>query len=109
MTQQLLANLFVVSEQFQEDLFELQQDTPMKALFKIKGTMVWLPEECKKNFHFTTLSRPKLIVFPSSYSVECDFSAIANLLHAKEINWKSSNGWFEAKIDKTGASNQKDM
>jgi len=44
LTQPLLVNLSAVSEQWQEELYELQQDEVVKTIFKIKGTTMWLSE-----------------------------------------------------------------
>ena len=84
LTQPLLSDLSAVSEQYQQELCELQQDESMKTLFKIKGNLMWLSQECKKKYpRYTALASQKLINFPSSYLVECGFSVVADLLHAK--------------------------
>ena len=45
---------------------------------------MWLSQECKKKYpRCTALASQKLISFPSSYLVECGFSVVADLLHAK--------------------------
>ena len=49
LTQPLLADLSAVSEQYQQELCELQQDEAIKTLFKIKGTMKWLSRNAKRN------------------------------------------------------------
>ena len=38
LTQRLLEDLSAVSEQYQQEFFELQHDQSVKTLFKIKGT-----------------------------------------------------------------------
>ena len=84
LTQPLLSDLSAVSEQYQQELCELQQDESMKTIFKIKGNLMWLSQECKKKYpRCTALASQKLISFPSSYLVECGFSVVADLLHAK--------------------------
>ena len=84
LTQPLLSDLSAVSEQYQQELCELQQDESMKTLFKIKGNLMWLSQECEKKYpRCTALASQKLIRFPSSYLVECGFSVVADLLHAK--------------------------
>ena len=50
LTQPLLSDLSAVSEQYQQELCELQQDESMKTLFKIKGNLMWLSQECKKKY-----------------------------------------------------------
>ena len=84
LTQPLLSDLSAVSEQYQQELCELQQDESVKTLFKIKGSLMWLSQECKKKYpRCAALASQKLISFPSSYLVECGFSVVADLLHAK--------------------------
>jgi len=62
LTQPLLVDLPAVSEQCQQELCELQKDESVKTLFKIKGTTMWLSEECEKKYpHLNTLARQKLI------------------------------------------------
>jgi len=81
LTQPLLVDLSAVSEQWQQELCELQQDDVVKNIFKIKGTMMWLSEECEKKYPcWSTSARQKLITisFPSSCLVECGFSVVAD-------------------------------
>ena len=84
LNQPLLSDISAVSEQYQQELSELQQDESMKTLFKIKGNLMWLSQECKKIYsRCTALASQKLISFLSSYLVKCGFSVVADLLHAK--------------------------
>ena len=56
----------------------------MNTLFKLKGTNMWLCDEIEKKYpNIATLARELLIHFPSSYLVECGFSAVDDLLQAK--------------------------
>ena len=66
-----LSYIFAVSGQCQQELCKLQQDESMKTRFKIKGTMMWLSEQCEKKYpRSSTLARQELISFPSFYGVE---------------------------------------
>ena len=70
--------------EYQGELSELQNDDSMKALFKIKGTMMWLCEETQAKYpNKYSLARKLLLPFPSSYLVECGFSAVNDLLPKK--------------------------
>ncbi|XP_042205956.1 SCAN domain-containing protein 3-like, partial [Homarus americanus] len=84
MTQPLLVDLSDVTMEYQGELSELQNDDSIKALFKIKGTMMWLCEETQAKYPNTSsLARKLLLPFPSSYLVECGFSAVNDLLLKK--------------------------
>ena len=78
-------DLFDVALQYQEELSEIQNDEPVKSLFKIKGAMAWLRDEtetkCPKS---TSIARKLLLPFPSSYLVECSLSAVNDLLQKKK-------------------------
>ena len=66
LTQPLLVNLSAVSEQRQHELCKLQQDEVVKTLFKIKGTTMWLSDECEKKLssleYFSKAKTDKLSV-----------------------------------------------
>jgi len=84
MTQPLLVDLSDVTMEYQGELSELQNDDSIKALFKIKGTMMWLCEETQATYpNASSLARKLLLPFPSSYLVECGFSAVNDLLLKK--------------------------
>ncbi|XP_042228309.1 SCAN domain-containing protein 3-like [Homarus americanus] len=84
MTQPLLVDLSDVTMEYQGELSELQNDDSIKALFKIKGTMMWLCEETQAKYPNTSsLARKLLLPFPSSCLVECGFSAVNDLLLKK--------------------------
>ncbi len=83
-TQPLLVDLSDVAMQYQEELSEIQNDESVKTLFKIKGTVMWLCDELESKYPISTsLSRKLLLPFPTSYLVECGFSAISDLLLKK--------------------------
>ncbi|XP_042229496.1 SCAN domain-containing protein 3-like [Homarus americanus] len=80
----MLVDLSDVTMEYQGELSELQNDDSIKALFKIKGTMMWLCEETQAKYPNTSsLARKLLLPFPSSYLVECGFSAVNDLLLKK--------------------------
>ncbi|XP_029654310.1 uncharacterized protein LOC115227698 [Octopus sinensis] len=84
LTQLLLIDVSDAAVQYQEELSELQRDESVKTLFKLKGTNMWLCDEVERKYSsISTSARELLIHFPSSYSVECGFSAVDNLLEAK--------------------------
>ena len=71
MTQPLLVNLSDVSMEYQGELSELQNYDSIKALFKIKGTMMWLCEETQAKYPYTSILAKKLLLtFLSTYLVE---------------------------------------
>lgn len=62
----------------------MQNDESIKSLFDIKGTMAWLCDETLKNYaNATCFARKLLLPFPSSYLVECGFSAVNDLVTKK--------------------------
>ena len=80
-TQPMLVDLSDVALQYQEELSEIQNDESVKSLFKIKGAMAWLCDETETKYpKSTSLARKLLLPFPSSYLVECGFSAVNDLL-----------------------------
>ncbi|CAH1099092.1 unnamed protein product [Psylliodes chrysocephalus] len=85
MMQPLLVDLAdVTNVQYQEELAEMQNDESVKTLFNIKGAMAWLCEETETKYPSSTkFARKLLLPFPSSYLVECGFSAITDLLLKK--------------------------
>ena len=84
LTQPLLMDVSDATMQYQEELSELQHDESVKTLFKLKGTKMWLYDEVERKYpNISASARALLIPFPSSYLVECGFSAVDNLLEAK--------------------------
>ncbi|GFU29899.1 protein ZBED8 [Trichonephila clavipes] len=82
MMQPMLVNLLDISnKQYQADLAELQNDDSVKTLFSIKGAMVWFCEETEIKYpNSTKCARKQLLPFPSSFLIECGFSAVNDLL-----------------------------
>jgi hypothetical protein len=80
LTQPMLVD--ISNEQlYQEELSEMQNDDSITNLFNIKGIMAWICEEANTKYPNITLHARKLLLpFPSSYLVECGFSAISDLL-----------------------------
>ena len=87
MTQPVLVNLCDVSVQCQEEFVKLQNDESVKALFNIKGVTAWLCDETEIKYpNSTAFARKLLLPFPSSYLVECGFSAVNySLLQKKKF------------------------
>ena len=61
MTQPLLVDLSDVTMEYQGELSELQNDDSIKALFKIKGTMMWLCKETQDKYPNTSSLARKLL------------------------------------------------
>ena len=83
LTQPLLIDIFDSAVQYQ-NLSPMNQW--IRALFKQqKGTYMWLCAEEKKRKYpnICTSARQQLVPFPSTYLVECGFSAADNLLGNK--------------------------
>lgn len=83
-TQPMLVDITDVAMQYQEEILELQNDESFKTLFNKKNTMAWLCVETETKYPImTSLARKLLLPFPSSYLVECGFSAVNDLLLKK--------------------------
>jgi len=108
LTQPLLVDLSAVSEQRQQELCELQQDEVVKTLFKIKGSTMWLSEECEKKYPPpSTSAREKFISFPSSCMVKCGVSVVTDLLRAERNQLQTTKvgdvQWRMQKISEGGS------
>ncbi len=76
-THPLLANLSMVSTEFQKEFSELNNNGSFKYLFNIKGISSWLYEEVQIKYpKMSEFTKKLLLLFPSSYLVECGFSAV---------------------------------
>ncbi|GFV01899.1 uncharacterized protein TNCV_4978501 [Trichonephila clavipes] len=97
MMQPMLVDLSDISNmQYQAELAELQNDDSVKTLFSIKGAMAWLCEETEiKHPNSTKCTRKLLLLFPSSFLAECEFSAVNDLLIKKK---KKSAGYNKVGI-----------
>jgi len=84
LTQPLSIDLSPESEQRQQKLCELQQVEVLKTHFKIKGTTMWLSEECKKIPSLEYLGKTKTDQFSVTCLVECGISIAVDLLRAKQ-------------------------
>jgi len=63
--------------------------------------MMRCPRKAKKYPRASSLTRQKLISFSSSYMVECGFSVVADLLHAKINQLEITKcGHFRLKLTK---------
>jgi hypothetical protein len=91
-----------VAMQYQEELSEMQNDESIRTLFNTKGTMAWLCNETETKYpNSTSFARKLLLPFPYSYSVECSFSAINDLLQKrkKKLSGYHREWGFENEID----------
>ena len=84
-TQPFMCNLeSLESADYQQELSELIHDPSAAVIHKTKGQMMWFSTEiCTK---FPILSRDAqlmLLPFPTSYLVECGFSAVMDILTKK--------------------------
>ena len=83
-SQPFLIDPYNVDVIYQEELSQIQNDESIKIIFKTKKCMMWLCNETETKYPETTkVARNYLIPFPSSYSVECGFSTITDLLTKK--------------------------
>ena len=74
-----LTELSSVSDDYNEELSELQRNCSVQSNFKSKGQLIWLHEEFYNKYpKLTTTARCQLL-FPSSYLVECAFSTVTDL------------------------------
>jgi hypothetical protein len=69
---------------YEEELSEMQNDDSITNLFNVKGIMAWMCDETIIKYpNITSHARNLLLPFPSSYLVECGFSAVSDLLVKK--------------------------
>ena len=62
--QSFVTELSSVSDDYNEELSELQQDCSDQAIFKSKGQLIWLHDEVyKKCSNLTTTARCQLLAF----------------------------------------------
>ena len=84
LTQPILADVSEAAFRYQQELSEIQYDESLKTLFKLKGINMWLSSQVERKYpNICTSARELLIPFPSSYLVECGFSAVGILLDGK--------------------------
>ena len=85
LTQSFLSALDEVETGYQDELAELQNDTSIKvSLHKSNAALMWLTDEVIEQYpKMTHEARNKLLPFPSSYLVECGFSAVTDILTRK--------------------------
>ncbi len=83
-TQPLLNNLSMVSTEFQKEFSELNNDESFKSLFNIKEINAWIYEEIQIKYpRMSEFNKKLLLPFPSSYLIQCGFSAVNDLLLKK--------------------------
>lgn len=67
-----------------DDLLELRNDASMKAIHSAKGQLMWLDTDVNEKYpKLATEAQQTLLPFPTTYIVECAFSAVADLLTKK--------------------------
>ncbi|XP_026475534.1 protein ZBED8-like [Ctenocephalides felis] len=85
MLQPVIVDLTDISDmQYQEELAEFQNNESANTLFNRKGAMLWLCQEIEAKYpKITKCTRKLFLPFPTSYLVECGFSAVNDLLIKK--------------------------
>ena len=84
LTQYKLVDLGDVEQQFQNELDDLQNDSSAEVVHKAKLQFMWLDEEIVENYpNLSKRAQNLLLPFPTSYLVECAFSAVADVLTKK--------------------------
>ena len=82
--QPFLVELDDVPQEFHDELTDLQQDPSAEAIFKCKGQLFWLHDELHRKYPgLTSVACRLLLPFPSTYLVECAFSAVTDILTKK--------------------------
>ncbi len=83
-SQTFVADLSEAGAEFQQELCELQVDEAAASILRFEDTMIWLKASMKqKNPRCTSYAAIFLIHFPSSYLVECGFSAVNFLIEER--------------------------
>lgn len=83
-TQPFLCSLQDVERSLQNEMADLQNDVSAQAIYKSSGQLMWLSKEVWNKYPgIATLARKLLLPFPTSYLVECGFSAVADILTKK--------------------------
>ena len=84
LTQYKLVDHGDVEQQFQNELADLQNDSSAEVVHKAKRQFMWLDEEIVENYpNLSKHAQSLLLPFPTSYLVECAFSAVADILTKK--------------------------
>ena len=67
-----------------DELLHLQHDDAMKPIYASKNQLMWLdPQVCAKYVQLAQVAEQTLLPFPTTYLVECAFSAVADILTKK--------------------------
>ena len=67
-----------------DELLHLQHDDAMKPIYASKNQLMWLdPQVCAKYVELAQVAEQTLLPFPTTYLVECAFSAITDILTKK--------------------------
>ena len=84
LTQYSLADIDEVDIEFQDELSDLRNDPSVSAIYCARRQQMWLhPEVMEKYPRLATCAQNLLLPFPSSYLVECGFSAVTEILSKK--------------------------
>ena len=67
-----------------DELLHLQHDDAMKPIYASKNQLMWLdPQVCAKYVELAQVAEQTLLPFPTTYLVECAFSAVTDILTKK--------------------------
>ena len=93
--------------QLQEELMEVNTNDELKFNYKSCYRLFWLQKEIPTpNPEIWAAIHKFLIEFPSSYLLECGFSAVTNLLKKKKNPIANSQSlWFKITADENRAEN----
>ena len=70
-----------LSNEITDELFNLRQEESVKAIFSVQCQLMWFEKQVlQKYLCCTNLSQNTLLPFPTTYLVECAFSAVTDLL-----------------------------
>lgn len=73
-----------VELEFQQELAEVQSSKTLESTFRTKGVLMWLDDEVGSRYpRCASHAKSVLVHFPSSYLVECGFSAVNDMVTSK--------------------------
>ena len=82
--QPFLCSLQSTAADERDEVADLQNDISAQAIFRSKGQLMWCNKQMAERYPgLTSKARKLLLPFPTSYLVECGFSAVANILSKK--------------------------
>ena len=84
LTQYSLADVDLVEDEFKDELADLRNDESVSAIHSVQRQLMWLHPEVVEKYQGLAIRAQKLLLpFPSSYLVECGFSAVTEILCKK--------------------------